>query len=67
MAFALSTYLPGTGRYGQKDLAEDFVEKLYEDDLEDFVRVSLSWGVLFYISVVSHKGSSWQPHGGWRQ
>ena len=46
MAFALSTYLPGTGRSGQKDLAEDFVEKLYEDDLEDFVfevvRVSLS-------------------------
>ena len=46
MAFALSTYLPGTGRSGQEDLAEDFVEKLYEDDLEDFVfevvRISLS-------------------------
>ena len=71
MAFALSTYLPGTGRSGQEDLAEHFVEKLYEDDLEDFVfevvRVLLSWGVLFYISVVSHKGSSWQPHKGWRQ
>ena len=51
MAFALSTYLPGTGRSGQKDLAEDFVEKLYEDDLEDFVfevvRISLSWGSCF--------------------
>ena len=51
MAFALSTYLPGTGRSGQKDLAEHFVEKLFEDDLEDFAfeveRVSLSWGSRF--------------------
>ena len=52
MAFALSTYLPGTGRSGQEDLAEHFVEKLYEDGLEDFVfevevRVSLSCGSCF--------------------
>ena len=24
-------------------------------------------GILFYISVVYHKGYSWQPHKGWRQ
>ena len=65
MAFALSTYLPGTGRSGQEDLAEHFVEKLYEDDLEDFVFEVVR--ILFYISVVSHKGYSWQPHEGWRQ
>ena len=51
MAFALSTYLPGTGRSDQEDLDEHFVEMLYEDDLEDFVfevvRVSLSWGACF--------------------
>ena len=51
MAFALSTYLPGTGRSRQEDLAEHFVEMLYEDDLEDFVfevvRVSLSCGFRF--------------------
>ena len=57
LAFALSTYLPGTGRSGQEDLAEHFVEKLYEDDLEDFVFEVVR--ILFYISVVSHKGSSW--------
>ena len=51
LAFALSTYLPGTGRSGQEDLAEHFVEKVFEDDLEDFAfeveRVSLSWGSCF--------------------